>query len=135
MLRSQPHHDGLRGTLWQDGRMDKGLLFRRVSSGLNKVMLPVVRSGPGRRAFGGSMAVVSYTGRKSGREVTFPVNYRRASDGEIVIGVMAPDVKTWWRNFTGDGAPIRLRIGADEHTGHARAVRSDGNVSVRVTLS
>jgi hypothetical protein len=114
--------------------MDKGLLFRRVASGVNKVMLPVMRSGPGRRLFGGSMAIVSYTGRKSGREVSFPVNYRRSGE-EIVIGVMAPDAKTWWRNFTGDGAPIRLRIGSDEHTGHARAVRSEDGVSVRVALT
>jgi F420H(2)-dependent quinone reductase len=116
--------------------MDKALLFRRVASAANKVMLPVVRSSPGRRLFGGSMAVVTYTGRKSGREVTFPVSYRRAkSSDEIVIGVMAPDAKTWWRNFTGDGAPIQLRIGSDDHTGHARAVRSDDGVSVRVSLS
>lgn len=116
--------------------MDRGLLFRRMASGINKVMLPVVRSGPGRRLFGGSMAVVTYTGRKSGRAVTFPVNYRRAkSSDEIVISVMAPDAKTWWRNFTGDGAPIQLRIGSGDHTGHARAVRSDSGVSVRVSLS
>lgn len=116
--------------------MDRGLLFRRVASTVNKVMLPVVRSGPGHRLFGRSMAVVTYTGRKSGREVTFPVNYSRSkSTDEIVIGVMAPDAKTWWRNFTGDGAPIHLRIGAEDHTGHARAVRSDSGVSVRVSLS
>ncbi len=116
--------------------MDKGLLFRRMSSAVNTVMLPVVRSGPGSRLFGASMAVVTYTGRKSGREVTFPVNYRRAKSGEeIVIGVMAPDAKTWWRNFTGDGAPIQLRIGSQEHAGHARAVRSADGVSVRVTLT
>ena len=116
--------------------MDRGLLFRRVSSAVNKAMLPLVRSGPGRRLFGGSIAVVTYTGRKSGREVTFPVNYRRdKASEEIVIGVMAPDAKTWWRNFTGDGAPIRLRIGSDERTGHARAVRSDSGVSVRVNLT
>jgi hypothetical protein len=116
--------------------MDRALLFRRMSSAVNTVMLPVVRSGPGRRLFGGSMAVVTYTGRKSGRAVTFPVNFRRAqSSDEIVIRVMAPDAKTWWRNFTGDGAPIQLRIGAEDHTGHARAVRgADGGVSVRVHL-
>jgi F420H(2)-dependent quinone reductase len=117
--------------------MDRGLLFRRVASAVNKVALPLVRSGPGRRLFGDSMAIVTYTGRKSGREVTLPVNYRREkSNDQIVIGVMAPDAKTWWRNFSGDGAPMRLRIGADERAGHAHAVRAaDGSVSVRVSLS
>ena len=116
--------------------MDTGLYFRRVSSAANKLMLPLVRSGPGRRLLGGSMAVVTYTGRKSGREMTFPVNYRRdKTSDEIVIGVMAPDAKTWWRNFTGDGAPTHLRIGSDDHAGHARAVRSAGGVSVRVSIT
>ncbi len=114
--------------------MDKALLFRRVASGVNAIMLPLVRSGPGRRLLGGSFAVVTYSGRKSGREVTFPVNYRRTSDDEIVIGVVAPDAKTWWRNFTGDGAPVRVRIGSDERAGHARATRSGRTVTVRVTF-
>jgi hypothetical protein len=118
------------------GSVNTALLFRRVASAVNVVMLPVVRSGPGRRLFGGSMAVVTYRGRKSGREVTFPVNYRRSKSGEeIVISVMAPDAKTWWRNFTGDGAPIQLRIGADDYSGTARAERTDGRVSVRVSLT
>jgi uncharacterized glyoxalase superfamily protein PhnB len=115
--------------------MDRAQLFRHVSSAANKVMLPAVRSGIGQRLFRGSMAIVTYTGRKSGREVTFPVNYRREkSTDEIVIGVMAPDAKTWWRNFTGDGATIELRIGSTVYAGHAHAVRSDKGVSVRVSL-
>ncbi len=85
--------------------MDKGAVFRRVSSAVNTLMLPVVRSAPGRRLFGGSMAVVTYTGRKSGREVTFPVNYRRAKSGdEIVIGVMAvPSSTDSWAAWHGLG--------------------------------
>ena len=114
--------------------MDRGALFRRTLSAVNTVVLPILGTGPGRRLLGSSTAVVTYTGRRSGREVTFPVNYRRAKDGrQIVIGVMAPDAKTWWRNFTGDGAPIRLRIGSQELTGHARAERSGRAVAVRVT--
>lgn len=82
------------------------------------------------------MAVVTYRGRKSGKQVTFPVNYRREGGQTVVIGVMAPDAKTWWRNFTGDRSAMHLRLGSDECDGHAVAARgADGSVSVRVTLA
>jgi hypothetical protein len=49
---------------------------------------------------------------------------------------MAPDKKTWWRNFTGDGGPITLTNfdGADR-TGHAVAHRDErGRVTVTVAV-
>jgi len=82
-----------------------------------------------------SMVVVRYTGRRSGKSFETPVNYQRSGD-EITIRVMAPDSKNWWRNFTGDGAPITL-IGFDgaDRTGQAVAHRDDrGRVTVKVQL-
>lgn len=116
--------------------MDKSALFRRTAAILNRAVLPMLHAGPGRHLLGGSMATVSYSGRKSGNQVTFPVNYRREGPKTVVIGVMAADAKTWWRNFTGDGAPMHLRLGSDEYDGHAVAVRgANGSLTVRVTLS
>lgn len=80
-----------------------------------------------------SMVVIRYTGRRSGKSFETPVNYRRSGD-EIVIRVMSPDAKTWWRNFTGDGGPITLVDfdGADR-TGQALAHRDQrGRVTVTV---
>lgn len=55
-----------------------------------------------------AMAVVSYSGRRSGRAVALPVQY--ALEGETVwVLVGRPETKRWWRNFEG-GAPARLRI-------------------------
>lgn len=68
------------------------------------------------------MATVGYCRRTSAIAVTFAVNYRRAAPKTIVIGVMAPDTKTWWRYFTGDGSPMHLRLASDEYDGHAVAV-------------
>ncbi|MBX7433159.1 hypothetical protein JDV09_13720 [Mycobacterium sp. Y57] len=82
-----------------------------------------------------SMVVISYVGRRSGATFQTPVNYRRC-DGGIVIHVMAPDAKNWWRNFTGAGGPITL-LGFDgaDRTGHAVARRDDsGRVTVNVTV-
>ncbi|MBB2993026.1 hypothetical protein FHR72_004533 [Mycolicibacterium iranicum] len=82
-----------------------------------------------------SMVVIRYTGRRSGKTFETPVNYQRRG-GAVVIRVMAPDKKTWWRNFTGDGGSLTLREfdGADR-TGHAVARRDDrGRVTVTVTV-
>jgi hypothetical protein len=116
--------------------VDGAQLFRRSAATFNKAVLPLLRSGPGRRLFGGSMAVLTYRGRRSGREVTLPVSYRRdKGSGEVVVHVMAPDAKTWWKNFTGDGAPLTLRIGSESSAGYARAARTaKGPVAVRITV-
>lgn len=84
---------------------------------------------------GRSFAVVNYTGRKSGKAVSLPVNYRRDGD-DVVIHVMMPDAKTWWRNFLGEGAPVRLALDGREVEGQAVATRDEkGGVSVRVRLT
>lgn len=81
------------------------------------------------------MINISYVGRRSGRTIQTPVGYRR-SGNEVVINVMSPDNKTWWRNFLGDGGPITLlRLDGADRTGHAVANRDErGRVSVTVTL-
>jgi hypothetical protein len=77
---------------------------------------------------------IRYVGRRSGKTIQTPVGYRRSGD-KIVINVMAPDSKTWWRNFLGDGGPITLlKLDSADRTGHAVANRDErGRVSVTVT--
>src|SRR3954454_18607682 len=61
----------------------------------------------------GRLALITVTGRKSGRSYTIPVAYERS--GEVVtIGVGWPERKHWWRNLRGDGAPVTLRLRGDE---------------------
>ncbi|MGK2880015.1 MAG: nitroreductase/quinone reductase family protein [Mycobacterium sp.] len=83
---------------------------------------------------GKQIVMITYIGRKSGRTVTTPVAYRRAGD-EVVIPVGLPDAKSWWRNFTGEGAPITLKFDAGDRHGRGVTTRDDrGRVSVRVAL-
>jgi hypothetical protein len=91
------------------------------------VVGPLVRRG---------MINIRYVGRRSGKTIETPVGYRRSGDG-IVINVMAPDSKTWWRNFLGEGAPITLlKLDGQDRTGHAIASRDEnGRVKVAVQLS
>jgi F420H(2)-dependent quinone reductase len=86
------------------------------------------------RLVSGNIAMLTYTGRRSGQTVTLPVAYRRGGD-EVIVGVNLPDVKTWWRNFLGDGSPLTLRLDGRDRTGHAVAQRDDaGRVTVTVRL-
>ncbi|BBZ16642.1 hypothetical protein [Mycolicibacterium gadium] len=87
---------------------------------------PVVRRG---------MINIRYVGRRSGKTIETPIGYRRTDDG-VVINVMSPDNKTWWRNFLGDGGPITLvKFDGNDRTGHAVASRdAKGRVSVAVKL-
>ncbi len=81
------------------------------------------------------MVVIRYTGRRSGRTFHTPVNYQR-SGSDIVIRVMAPDAKNWWRNFVGAGGPITLeQFDGSDRTGHAVAHRDErGRVTVTVRI-
>jgi hypothetical protein len=82
-----------------------------------------------------AMINIRYVGRRSGKTIETPVGYRRAGE-KIVINVMSPDNKTWWRNFLGDGGPITLlKLDGQDRTGHAVADRdAAGRVSVTVAL-
>ncbi|MXP22106.1 hypothetical protein GIY30_12195 [Gordonia sp. HNM0687] len=108
--------------------------FQRMAAMVNGAVVPVLRMPGIRTVVGGSITLISYTGRKSGNRFELPVGYRRSGD-TVTIGVAMPDKKGWWRNFTGAGAPISLTLDGTTRTGHAVSRRDDqGAVSVRVDL-
>jgi len=87
------------------------------------------------RIVGRSVAVITYTGRRSGRTISTPVAYRRTGD-ELEIVANMPEAKSWWRNFTGDGAPLTVQLDGVDRAGHAVADRdANGRVTVRVRLA
>jgi deazaflavin-dependent oxidoreductase (nitroreductase family) len=98
----------------------------------NRVLRGLLRS-PLHRLASGRVALITVTGRRSGREYTFPVAYSQDGDG-VTIQVGWPESKVWWRNLR-DGAEVRLRLRGEEQTGHAR-VEGDARtgVTVRVDL-
>jgi F420H(2)-dependent quinone reductase len=104
-----------------------------MNRAVNPVLRTVLRSplhGLASRRF----ALITYTGRRSGREYTIPTFYRDKGD-EVTIAVGWPDRKVWWRNLTGDGGDVRLLIRGRELRGNAVATREAGRdalVRVRV---
>lgn len=68
-----------------------------------------------------SLMLITFTGRKSGRQFTTPVRYIR-DDG--MIRCFTAQENQWWRNLRG-GADVMLRIAGKERPYHATAMTDD----------
>lgn len=109
--------------------------FAKTNVVVNKLMKPWLESPRFGRLINRRMALISYTGRRSGRTFSLPVAYSRKGD-EVSISVALSDQKSWWRNFEGAGAPLTLNLKGTEHVGHATASKdAKGRVSVKVQLA
>ena len=107
--------------------------FLAMNRVVNPCLKAILRS-PAHGLASGRLALITYTGRRSGREYTIPVLYRDKGD-EVTIAVGWPDGKVWWRNLTGEGGPVRLVVRGQELTGHAVATRDgDRDALVRVRV-
>lgn len=116
--------------------MARGIFASPLVGVVNKAFVGLMNAPVVGRLFRRGLVVVRYTGRRSGKTVETPVGYRQ-SGNTVTINVMAPDSKTWWRNFLGEGGPLTLLDfdGADR-TGHAVTTRDDnGRVTVTVRLA
>jgi hypothetical protein len=96
----------------------------------NRALALVLRT-PLHPIFSGQLALITVTGRRSGREHTLPVMYKQAGN-QVTIEVGWPERKLWWRNLR-DGAPARLLLRGKERTGHAKA-RGDEQTGVVVEV-
>ena len=72
-----------------------------------------------------NMMLLTYTGRKSGKTYTTPVNYWH--DGAALMTVSLRE-RTWWRNLRG-GAPVTVRLQGKDVTGTAVAHEDDATVT------
>jgi deazaflavin-dependent oxidoreductase (nitroreductase family) len=66
-----------------------------------------------------SLLLITFTGRKSGKNYTTPVSYSQDGDQVSVFSHAA-----WWKNLRG-GAPVTLRIRGRELQGLAEPVAED----------
>ena len=100
----------------------------------NRTANPVVRvvlSSPLHPLLSRGLALITVTGRRSGRRYTFPVGYHQAGE-RVLIDVGWPERKLWWRNLT-DGGHVELRIRGNRRTGQAVA-RGDERTGVKVEV-
>ena len=89
----------------------------------NYLANPIVRSllrSPAGRRLGRRLALIRYTGCRTGRMHELPVQY--AHDGaRIWILPGSPEHKTWWRNLRG-GADVELVLAGHGIHGHATVI-------------
>ena len=87
---------------------------------INPMMRLLLRS-PLHSFWSGSLMLLTFTGRKSGRQFTTPVRYVR--DGET-IRCFTSSENQWWRNMRG-GADVILRTEGRDAPYHAVAIEND----------
>lgn len=108
-----------------------GRMFIRAFNAVTTALVTAPLLGP---QLGRRLTMISYVGRRSGQTFSLPVGYWRKGD-QVNIGVAMPDSKAWWRNFLGDGHPLRIRLDGADRTGHGVAERDElGRVKVVVRL-
>jgi hypothetical protein len=103
---------------------------------LNRIINPVVRlliRSPLHRLVSQRIALITYTGRRSGRRYTIPVGYQLAGT-QLTITVGSPERKVWWRNLRGTGAPVELVVRGRPRRGRAVATRPGPQAVVSVAL-
>ena len=72
---------------------------------------------PFHRFISGAFMLMTYKGRKSGKEYTIPVNYVRDAETFYTISLRE---RTWWRNLRG-GAVVSILIKGESLEATARA--------------
>jgi hypothetical protein len=87
----------------------------------NRVVNPLVGAvlrSPAHRLLSGRLMLLTVTGRRTGRALTFPVGYREDGD-RLHVHVASPEQKRWWRNLRG-GAPVAVELRRVRRTGFGR---------------
>jgi len=87
-----------------------------MPSPIGNFFIKILINSPMHTLLGESFAVITLTGRKSGKSITTPINTVNV-DG--VLTVVSTRDRTWWRNLRG-GRVAQLR-----HTGKQFAVRGE----------
>ena len=89
---------------------------------INKFPELLLRS-PLHRFLSNDIMLITFTGRKSGKQFTTPINYFRQDDT-----VLTTTDSPWWKNLRG-GAPVTLRIKGQTLTGIAEAITDEEGIT------
>jgi len=100
------------------------LFFREINVNGNGLIVWLLRS-RWHGLLSGNTLLITVTGRKSGRQITLPVNFIR--NGSELWIVSSRD-RTWWKNVIG-GAPVILRLQGRDVPARAEAALDEAQVA------
>jgi hypothetical protein len=105
--------------------------FAVANKTVNVAVKTILRS-PAHGLISGKLLILTVTGRRTGKQHSFPVAYDETPDG-ITIGLDAAGAKVWWRNLKGEGAPVTVRVRGVVREGHGKAI-GDASTGVKVEI-
>jgi deazaflavin-dependent oxidoreductase (nitroreductase family) len=105
-------------------------MIKRLRPIFNVVVKGLLRS-PLHRIMSKGVLLITFQGRRSGKQYTTPASYLR--DGQVVYVFSNPDRK-WWRNLRG-GVPVRVLIAGRAYSGTAEPVDRDERILERAEQS
>ncbi len=88
-------------------------IFQRIGN----VFIGIILRSPFHGMISQNTLLLTFTGRKSGKRYTTPVNYVPVGDD---IFIVSKKDRTWWRNLYG-GAPVMYRLQGHTMTGQGVA--------------
>ncbi len=77
-----------------------------------------------------NMMLMSYSGRKSGKSYTVPMNY--LENGEVLYTISSRD-RVWWRNLRG-GGDVTLRLRGEDVPAWAETIEGQTEVANSLNL-
>jgi deazaflavin-dependent oxidoreductase (nitroreductase family) len=92
-------------------------------SWLNRTMKVMLKTPGLQRLVGKSTALLTFTGRKSGRLITTPVSYLRIGDRVLTTGHRT---RQWWRNLV-PNPDVTIRLAGKDYGGVASVMEVPDN--------
>jgi deazaflavin-dependent oxidoreductase (nitroreductase family) len=88
---------------------------------MNSIMRIALKTPGLQRWLGKGLALLTFTGRRSGKRYSIPVSYARSGDEVLVV---TKKTRSWWRNFV-DRPEVTVRLAGEDHVGRASASIGD----------
>ena len=99
----------------------------RLESLAYKIANPFIKAllrSPLHGQMSGSVAILHFRGRKSGREFDTPLSYVR-EDGTVFL--LSAQTTVWWKNLREEGTPVTLEIARETLSGKAKLWEGDSD--------
>lgn len=102
-------------------------LAERLESLAYKIANPFIKAllrSPLHGQASGSIAILHFRGRKSGREFETPLSYVR-EDGTVFL--LSAQTTVWWKNLREEGTPVSLEIARERLSGKTKLWEGDSD--------